>query len=53
MKIATMTVIVLACTFVLCAEDNPLSSELKAQYASSKKNITEAATRMPDGDYSF
>ena len=53
MKIAAMTVIGLACAFLLCAEDNPLSSELKAQYASSKKNITEAATRMPEEDYSF
>ncbi len=53
MKIATMTAIALASAFVLCAEDNPLSSELKAQYASSKANITKAADRMPDADYGF
>jgi hypothetical protein len=32
---------------------NPLTSELKAQYESSKKTLTEAADRMPEADYSF
>lgn len=32
---------------------NPLTSELKAQYESSKSNITKSAERMPDGDYNF
>lgn len=53
MKIITITLITLASAFVLLAQENPLSSELKAQYASSKKNITEAAEHMPDADYSF
>ena len=32
---------------------NPLSSEMKAQYDVSKDVITKAADRMPDADYSF
>ena len=32
---------------------NPLSSEMKAQYDSSKDVITKSAERMPDANYSF
>ena len=32
---------------------NPLSSEMKAQYDSSKDAITKSAERMPDANYSF
>jgi DinB superfamily len=32
---------------------NPLSTELKQRYSSSKGDITKAAERMPDADYSF
>ena len=37
MKIATAIVIGLASVLALCAEDNPLSSEIKAQYEQQKK----------------
>jgi hypothetical protein len=53
MKTTTMILVALASAFVLGAQDDTLSSELKAQYASSKANITKAAERMPDSDYSF
>lgn len=32
---------------------NPLTTELKAQYESSKSNISKSADRMPDADYGF
>jgi uncharacterized damage-inducible protein DinB len=32
---------------------NPLSTELKGDYNGTKRDITNAADRMPDADYSF
>jgi hypothetical protein len=35
------------------AQNNPVSAELKQQYAGIKNDLMKAAERMPDGDYSF
>jgi uncharacterized damage-inducible protein DinB len=35
------------------AQSNPLSAELKRMYTGSKDNITRAAEKMPESDYSF
>ena len=43
---------VLATVPAMCAQ-NPLSSELKAQYDASKDQITKSAERMPESNYSF
>lgn len=42
----------LAAASVMYAQ-NPLTTELKAQYESSKDTITKSAARMPEADYSF
>jgi len=42
----------LAAASVMYAQ-NPLTSELKAQYTSAKDEITKSAERMPEADYSF
>ena len=51
MKSVTIFAALLAAS-VMYAQ-NPLSSEMKAQYDVSKDVITKAADRMPDADYSF
>jgi len=43
----------LAGASVTAFAQNPLTTELKAQYESSKATITKSAERMPDSDYSF
>ena len=42
----------LAAASAMCAQ-NPLSSEMKAQYDASKDQITKSAERMPESNYSF
>lgn len=53
MKSVTVFLVALGSALALCAQDNPLSAELKAQYNSSKANITKAADRMADADFGF
>ena len=52
MKSMTITLVALAGAAAMYGQ-NPLTSELKMQYAQSKSTITKAADRMPDADYSF
>ena len=52
MKTATIFIATALGATVLCAQ-NPLTSELKLQYAAAKTNIVKAADRMADADYSF
>jgi len=43
----------IASAFVLQAQDNPLSTELKQNYDQRKGALLAEADRMPDADYSF
>jgi len=52
MKSTMMFLIAVAGASALYAQ-NPLSAELKQQYNGAKRDITNAADRMPDADYSF
>jgi len=52
MKSKMMMLAVLAGATALYAQ-NPLTTELKMQYAESKNTIMKAADRMADADYSF
>src|SRR6202035_2157825 len=52
MKSTMMFLIALAGASAVYAQ-NPLSAELKQQYNGAKRDITNAADRMPDADYSF
>jgi len=51
MKTATIFIATLLGATGLYAQS--MSAELKAQWTDIKMNITKAADRMPDGDYSF
>ncbi len=48
-------VVLLALTWILQAQtkSNPLSSDIKRGYESVKNNLTAAAEKVPDEDYSF
>ena len=48
-----LTILATLATASVVYAQNPLSSELKAQYEQSKDTITKAAERMPEADYSF
>ena len=48
-----LCVAALASGFVLQAQDNPLSAELKQNYNQRKAALLAAADRMADADYSF
>src|SRR5258705_9124591 len=52
MKSMTIMLAALAGATVLYGQ-NPLTTELKMQYAESKSAITKSAERMADADYSF
>ncbi len=52
MKYLTILAAFLSGTFVLQAQ-NPLSTELKGDYNAVKADLTKAADRVPEGDYSF
>lgn len=52
MKTATFFIAVALGAGSLFAQ-NPLTTELKQQYAASKMNIMKSAERMPDADYGF
>lgn len=52
MKSKMITLVLLAGAAALYGQ-NPLTSELKMQYAESKSTITKAAERMGDADYAF
>src|ERR1700686_4025289 len=52
MKSTMMFLIAVAGASAMYAQ-NPLSAELKQQYGGAKRDITNAADRMPDADYTF
>ena len=52
MKTATIFIATLLGATVVSAQ-NPLSTELKQQWAATKDTITKSADRMADADYSF
>ena len=43
----------LSMPFAAKAADNPLSASVKMQYGMAKANLTKAADKMPDADYSY
>ncbi len=52
MKTATIFIATMLGATALSAQ-NPLSMELKQQYAATKDTLMKSAERMPDADYSF
>lgn len=45
--------VLFAAGFLLQAQENPLSTEVKQSYNNVKNNILKAADKVPDADYSF
>lgn len=45
--------VALGCAFILQAQDNPLSTELKQNYDQRKAALLAEADRMSDADYAF
>src|SRR5258708_6913128 len=41
------------CTGLVCAQENPLSTEIKARYTAIKNNLSKAADKMSEADYAF
>jgi uncharacterized damage-inducible protein DinB len=41
------------CASLVCAQDNPLSTEIKARYTGIKNNLMRMAEKVPDADYSY
>jgi uncharacterized damage-inducible protein DinB len=52
MKIPTILIAAMLSSAVACAQD-PLSAELKQQWATIRDTLTKSADRMPEADYSF
>jgi uncharacterized damage-inducible protein DinB len=42
-----------ACAGLVCAQDNPLSAELKGRYTGIKNNLLKSAEKMSDENYAF
>ena len=47
--------VLLAAAFasLVCAQENPLSTEIKARYTGIKNNLMKMAEKVPDADYSY
>jgi uncharacterized damage-inducible protein DinB len=53
MKTIRLLLFASACAAFVCAQDNPLSAELKARYTAIKNNMLKTADKMSDADYAF
>jgi hypothetical protein len=52
MKTATLVIVTILSSTMVSAQ-NPLSTELKQQWAATKDTLTKSADRMAEADYSF
>lgn len=42
-----------ACATLVCAQDNPLSAELKVRYTAIKNNMMKMAEKVSEADYAY
>lgn len=48
-----LAILIAASSIAVLAQDNPMSTAVKNQYNTAKTNLTKAAEKMSDADYSF